>query len=96
MLALLAEDLAHDLNQGGREIGREAFVAFLARMQISYREQLRRIVVLATIGGDRAAAEYVVHGQYHATDEGLPEAKGRSTCCRVALSSISAKIVSPG
>src|SRR5690606_17786792 len=72
VLALLAEDVAHDLNQGGREIGREAFAAFLARMDASYREQLRQVVVLATIDGDRAAAEYVVHGQYHHTDSGLP------------------------
>lgn len=77
MLALLAEDVIHDLNQGGREIGREAFAAFLARMDTSYREQLRQIVVLATIDGDRAAAEYVVHGQYHHTDTGLPAASGQ-------------------
>lgn len=77
MLALLTDDVAHDLNQGAREIGRETFAAFLARMHSSYREQLRDIVVLATIDGDRAAAEYVVHGEYHSTDEGLPAAHGQ-------------------
>ena len=77
MLALLTDDVAHDLNQGKREIGREAFATFLARMQASYREQLRDIVVLATLDGDRAAAEYVVHGEYHSTDEGLPPANGQ-------------------
>lgn len=30
MLAFLAEDVAHDLNQGPREIGRAAFASFLA------------------------------------------------------------------
>ena len=30
MLALLAEDVAHDLNQGAREVGRAAFAAFMA------------------------------------------------------------------
>jgi steroid delta-isomerase-like uncharacterized protein len=78
MLALLTDDVAHDLNQGARETGREAFAAFLARMNASYRERLRDIVVLATIDGDRAAAEYVVHGEYHSTDEGLPPAKGQT------------------
>ncbi len=77
MLALLAQDVVHDLNQGAREVGREAFAAFLERMQRSYREELRDIVVLATLDGDRAAAEYVVHGQYHHTDEGLPQASGQ-------------------
>ena len=31
-LALLAEDVVHDINQGGREVGREAFARFLSRM----------------------------------------------------------------
>jgi steroid delta-isomerase-like uncharacterized protein len=75
MLALLTEDVAHDVNQGGREIGREAFAAFLARMDRSYREELRDIVVMAS--GERGAAEFVVHGTYLATDAGLPEARGQ-------------------
>ncbi|GGD51007.1 ketosteroid isomerase-related protein [Pseudoxanthomonas indica] len=78
MLALLSDDVAHDLNQGAREMGREAFAAFLARMDGSYREQLRDIVVLASLDGDRAAAEYVVHGQYLRSDEGLPPAQGQT------------------
>ncbi|KAF1720260.1 ketosteroid isomerase-related protein [Pseudoxanthomonas wuyuanensis] len=77
MLALLSDDVAHDLNQGAREVGREAFAAFLQRMNASYSEQLRDIVVLASLDGNRAAAEYVVHGQYRHTDEGLPPANGQ-------------------
>jgi steroid delta-isomerase-like uncharacterized protein len=77
MLSLLADDVVHDLNQGPRETGRDAFAAFLQRMARSYREQLRDIVVLATPDGMRAAAEYVVHGEYLATDEGLPPADGQ-------------------
>jgi steroid delta-isomerase-like uncharacterized protein len=76
MCSLLAEDVVHDLNQGERQIGRTAFRAFLARMERSYREQLRDIVVMAQ--GERAAAEYVVHGEYLATDEGLPPATGQT------------------
>jgi steroid delta-isomerase-like uncharacterized protein len=77
MLGLLAEDVAHDLNQGARETGRDAFAAFLARMARSYREQLRDIVVMASPDGARAAAEYVVHGEYLADDPGLPPARGQ-------------------
>lgn len=77
MLALLTEDVAHDLNQGARETGRDAFAAFLARMDRSYREQLRDIVVMASPDGARAAAEYVVHGEYRVADEGLPPANGQ-------------------
>lgn len=77
MLACLDEDVVHDLNQGAREHGREAFAAFLQRMEASYREQLREVVVMADDSGNRAAAEYVVHGEYHHTDEGLPPARGQ-------------------
>jgi len=78
MLDHLADDVAHDLNQGGRETGREVFRAFLACMDRCYAEQLRDIVVFASDDGTRAAAEYVVHGRYKATDEGLPPARGQT------------------
>jgi steroid delta-isomerase-like uncharacterized protein len=78
MLALLTDDVVHDLNQGPREAGREAFRAFLARMDRSYSEQLRDIVVMADASGTRVAAEYVVHGTYRADDEGLPPARGQA------------------
>ncbi|MEA5667111.1 ketosteroid isomerase-related protein [Stenotrophomonas sp. MH1] len=77
MLERLSDDLAHDLNQGAREVGRQAFAVFLQRMEASYREQLRDVVVMASEDGLRVAAEYVVHGQYHHTDDGLPPAQGQ-------------------
>ena len=76
MCALLSDDVAHDLNQGERQLGRDAFRRFLDRMSRSYREQLRDIVVMAGADG-RAAAEYIVEGEYLATDEGLPPARGQ-------------------
>lgn len=77
MQACLTDDVAHDLNQGAREHGREAFRAFLARMNKSYAERLEKIVVMASADGNRAAAEYEVHGSYLADDEGLPPAHGQ-------------------
>jgi len=77
MLACLSEDVAHDLNQGPRETGRAVFAVFLQRMEASYREQLHDVVVMASDDGLRVAAEYVVHGEYHHTDEGLPPAQGQ-------------------
>ena len=47
MLDCLADDVVHDLNQGPREEGRDAFRAFLGRMDKSYSEQLKDIVVLS-------------------------------------------------
>jgi len=77
MLALLTDDVAHDLNQGARETGRKAFVDFMQRMDTRYRERLEDIVVMASLDGTRAAAEYVVHGAYIADDVGLPPANGQ-------------------
>ncbi|WP_243040825.1 ketosteroid isomerase-related protein [Dyella sedimenti] len=77
MLACLADDVAHDINQGHRETGRDTFRRFLERMNRCYREQLRDIVVMAGADDTRAAAEYVVHGEYLADDEGLPPARGQ-------------------
>ncbi|ONG49047.1 isopropylmalate/homocitrate/citramalate synthase [Pseudoroseomonas deserti] len=78
MLALLTDDVAHDINQGARETGKGAFRSFLARMNAHYREELRDIVVLSDSSGLRAAAEFTVHGTYLATDAGLPEAMGQA------------------
>lgn len=78
MLALLSDDVVHDINQGGRETGKAAFTAFLKRMDRCYREQLKDIVVMANGSGDRVAAEYVVHGEYLADDTGLPPAHGQT------------------
>jgi steroid delta-isomerase-like uncharacterized protein len=75
--ALLADDVAHDLNQAGRELGRAAFRAFLDRMARSYREQLRDIVVMGDDRSGRVGVEYVVEGEYLATDDGLPPARGQ-------------------
>lgn len=78
MLALLTDDVVHDINQGHREVGRDAFAAFMARMDRSYRERIRDLVVMATADGGRAAAEFVVEGSYLATDPGLPEGRGQT------------------
>ncbi|HTR16410.1 MAG TPA: ketosteroid isomerase-related protein [Acetobacteraceae bacterium] len=77
-LALLTEDVLHDINQGGQEIGREAFARFIDRMDRSYREQIKDIVVLTEASGTRAAAEFTVHGTYLESDEGLPLARGQT------------------
>ncbi|HET9031590.1 MAG TPA: ketosteroid isomerase-related protein [Dokdonella sp.] len=76
-LALLTDDVAHDLNQGPRESGREAFRTFFKRMDHSYSEELRDIAIMVSADQTRAAAEYVVHGTYKADDEGLPSANGQ-------------------
>jgi steroid delta-isomerase-like uncharacterized protein len=76
-LALLTPDVVHDINQGGQETGQDLFSKFLARMDRCYREEIRDVVVLVNPDGTRAAAEFVVHGAYIGTDDGLPDATGQ-------------------
>ena len=78
MLACLTDDVAHDINQGERQVGKAAFRTFLGHMERCYREELKDLVLMASDDGTRGAAEFVVHGQYLATDEGLPEAAGQT------------------
>ena len=78
MLSLLSEDVAHDINQGGREIGIDRFRWFLGMMARHYREQLSDVAIMVGEGGGRAAAEFTVRGTYLATAEGLPEATGQT------------------
>ena len=76
-LDLLTDDVIHDINQGPREIGKDAFRAFMGRMNTNYKETLVDMVIMSNEAGDRAAAEFVVLGEYLVSDEGLPEAKGQ-------------------
>lgn len=77
MLACLTDDIEHRVNEGAHRIGRAKFADFCSHMGVSYREELRDMVIFATDDGARAAAEFVVHGQYLQTDPGLPEARGQ-------------------
>ncbi len=77
MLDCVAEDVEHRVNEGAHRIGRAKFAEFCGHMGVSYRETLKDMVIFANDTGDRAAAEFVVHGEYLKTDPGLPEAKGQ-------------------
>ncbi len=78
MIACLADDVVHDVNQGVRRIGKPAFRDFCRHMARCYKERLEDVVVMGEASGSRCAAEFNVNGTYLATDEGLPEAKGQT------------------
>jgi steroid delta-isomerase-like uncharacterized protein len=77
MLALVSDDIEHHVNQGDIRRGKAKFAEFCSHMGVSYREELRDIVIFTNADGSRAAAEFTVHGEYLRTDGGLPEAKGQ-------------------
>jgi steroid delta-isomerase-like uncharacterized protein len=78
MLDCLTDDIEHRVNEGAPRMGRAKFAEFCGHMGVSYREELRDMVIFATDDGTRAAAEFVVHGTYLQTDPGLPQANGQT------------------
>lgn len=81
-LNLLNEDVIHDINQGEREIGRQAFATFMDRMDTAYQERIEDLTIMTTSDGNRAAAEFTVIGIYKKTDQHLPTAKNQSYSLR--------------
>lgn len=77
VVALLDDDVVHELNQGPREVGKTAFREFLQRMEYCYHEQLVDIRILCSADGTHAAAEYTVIGEYVADDIGMPPARNQ-------------------
>lgn len=83
LLAMLTDDVVHEINEGGIETGKDAFRAFLQRMDRSYKETVEDLVVFSSTDSTRAAAEFYIRGTYLATDAGLPEASGQTYHLRV-------------
>lgn len=78
MLGLLHDEVEHHVNEGKVRKGKTLFAEFNDHMTTSYKEDLTDIVVFADESGLRAAAEFIVNGNYLKTDDGLPPAKGQS------------------
>lgn len=83
LLEMLADDVVHEINEGATEVGKEAFRGFLKRMDRCYKETVEDLVVFSSSDPTRAAAEFFIRGEYLATDEGLPEARGQVYHLRV-------------
>lgn len=83
LLALLDDTVLHEINEGAAEAGKEAFRAFLERMDRCYEERVEDLAVFTSSDPCRAAAEFFIRGRYLATDEGLPEASGQTYHLRV-------------
>jgi steroid delta-isomerase-like uncharacterized protein len=77
VLDLVREDVIHDVNEGGREIGRNAFREFLRRTDRHCREEFGDLEIMVSPSGRRAAAEFMVRGILLAPPESLQGKAGR-------------------
>jgi steroid delta-isomerase-like uncharacterized protein len=77
MLALLSEDILHEVNQGEPRIGRAQYREFLTHMDDCYQEELTDMVFFSEPSGRRVACEFTVVGIYKKTDGDLVPAHGQ-------------------
>ncbi len=78
MLALLDENIRHEVNQGEARIGLERYREFLAHMDVCYDEQLTDMVFFSEPSGRRVACEFTVNGVYKTTDGDLVPARNQT------------------
>lgn len=83
LLALLHPEVIHDINQGGREIGKEKFATFMKHMRKCYKETVEELVIFCNDSGTRGSAEFMVRGEYIQTDQPLPKAVGQAYTLKV-------------
>lgn len=76
-LNCLSDDVIHDINQGGSEVGKDKFSIFMEQMNHCYKETVKDLVVMISNNGNHAAAEFIIEGAYLVTADGLPPAKGQ-------------------
>ena len=62
LLALMHDQVIHDLQCSRREVGKQAFARFLATKHALYDEHVYNLTLLVHPDGGRAAAEYQVLG----------------------------------
>lgn len=83
LLATLADDVIHEINEGETELGKDRYRAFRAHMNACYAEQLEDAVLFEN--GSRGAVEAMCAGRYIQTDAGLPLATGQTYRVRIAI-----------
>lgn len=74
-LNCLSDDVAHDINQGDCQLGKETFSKFMDHMNRCYKEKAMDLVIMVSEDGAHAAAQFIIEGTYLVTDGGLPQAK---------------------
>ena len=78
MLALLSDNIRHEVNQGEARVGIQLYQDFLAHMDECYDEQLTDMVFFTEPSGQRVACEFTVNGVYKKTDGDFMAARNQT------------------
>lgn len=77
ILDCLCDGVRHDAAQYETTYGKAAFAEYCSVMAGCYRERLTDIEIMVAPRGNRAAAEFIAHGEYCETEPGEVEARGQ-------------------
>lgn len=80
---LVDQGIVHEFNQGPTHIGIEKFREFLNVKEKHYKETIQDLFIFVDLSAHRAAAEFLLKGNYVQTYPGLPAATGQSYKIRV-------------
>lgn len=87
-LALLSEDVIHDINQGERQMGKARFAAFMDKMNRCYRERLADIVVMQNAEAAARRRSSPCMANTWPMTKGCRQQTAKPMCCRRGRSSI--------
>ncbi len=81
-LGLLDNQIVHEVNQGEKQIGLQAFTRFMDEMNEFYQETVKNLIIMANEEGTRASAEFTIEGVYKKTQATLPAAHNQRYALR--------------
>lgn len=96
MLACVTDDIEHRVNEGEVRHGREAFADFCSHMGVSYREELRDMVIFVTEDGTRGLRNSWCTARTCRPIPACPRRRARPMSCPRAPSSTCGTAGSPG
>lgn len=76
-LALLADNVVHEINQGPTEVGKNLFKPFMEKQFSSGKINIKDLIILTSPDGKYASSRFICSGNYNVAQTGAPIAKGQ-------------------
>ncbi|MBS0288168.1 MAG: nuclear transport factor 2 family protein [Proteobacteria bacterium] len=78
MYAMLSDNVQHEMNDGGMQKGKAAFVKMIQDSTKNYQENVDNVIYMVSDDGKHVATKFTFKGKYISTDESNIPAKGQS------------------
>jgi steroid delta-isomerase-like uncharacterized protein len=77
MVAVLSEDVKHEMNKGGLEKGKAAFSEMMKKSTKHYNEKVGNVIYMVSDDGKHVATKFEFTGKYISTDDSQIPAKNQ-------------------